>query len=193
MAALPEGGSQPSAEAVAEALFASHADNLKGAPGRDGARGPAGATGAQGPEGPMGLPGAVGATGPRGPRGLQGAQGAQGAQGIPGPAPDIAGIFAALPEGTSAPGAGAAKTAAAPTAPQVVKANTCLDFRTNNPVSGITFEDSALLCDRAKPVATLKLDSGSTIRVSPIGGTSFRLKTGERISLTDEGIFFFLS
>ena len=99
MAALPEGGSQPSAAAVAEALFASHADDLRGAPGPTGPRGPTGATGGQGPEGPMGLPGAVGATGPRGP------QGPQGVPGIPGPAPDIADIIAALPAGITAPGA----------------------------------------------------------------------------------------
>ncbi len=186
IAALPEAGSAASAEAVAEALFASRGDALRGPPG------PAGPQGPTGPAGPMG------AKGDAGPAGPQGATGAQGPQGPPGPPGAVGATGPRGPAGTPGIREYVSTTTAAQTSGGrlEIAADTCLDVPANAPKVGIQFTDGALLCDGATPLATLRMSNRSyqkdVVFVYPVAGSVQMLGSGQSFALQQTGAVFTL-
>lgn len=79
---------------------------------------------------------------------------------------------------------------------KIVEKNTCLDYTVNSPLTGITFESGAQLCNGSRPIITLKNYSRDRIWVHPIGGKSHHMKEGASIELESDGttkIHFYLS
>lgn len=124
----------------------------------------------------------------RGPAGVQGPQGPQGLPGPAGPQGQTGASAAALPQ--AVPSAGAAQAAGG----ALIAANSCLDIAGKPSMPAVTFQDGAMICEGATPLAVLRNRSSLPGRVdfSPIGGRALVLGPSEQAKIGDGGRIFFL-